>query len=129
MKIRQCFVTNSSSVSYIVIMNKPIADVFIKNHKQNFSNSKKRVVRLLYDELLSEGTKSILEGVEIYTKKIKFRTDGDTMLEDSYDKPIDEIDFETMPDEDVWALVYGEYIEEQRINEINGFGVMQVKTF
>ena len=67
--------------------------------------------------------------MEIYTKKIQFRTDGDTMWEDSYDEPIDEIDFNSMPDKDVWALVYGEYIEKQRISEINGFGITQVKTY
>ena len=51
------------------------------------------------------------------------------MLEDWYDQPIDEIDFDTMSDDDVWALVYGEYIEKQRITEINGFGITQIKTY
>ena len=110
-------------------MYKPIAENFIKNYNHNFGNSKNRAVQLLYDELLTNGTRNMLEGVEIYTEKFQFRTDGDTMWEDSYDKPINEIDFDAMPDKDVWALVYGEYIEKQRINEISGFGVMQVKTF
>lgn len=129
MKIRQDFVTNSSSVSYIITMSKPTVDNFIKKHSHNFSNSKNRAVQLLYDELLNNGTKNTLGGMEIYTKKIQFRTDGDTMWEDSYDEPIDEIDFNSMPDKDVWALVYGEYIEKQRISEINGFGITQVKTY
>jgi hypothetical protein len=110
-------------------MYRPIAEAFVKKHERNFSNSKNRAVQLLYEEILTNGTRNVLEGVEIYTEKFKFRTDGDTMWEDSYDKPIEEIDFNTMTDEDVWALVYGEYIEKQRITEINGFGITQVDTF
>ena len=129
MKIRQYYFTNSSSVSYIITMYRPVAEGFIKSYSHEFSNSKNRAVQLLYEDLLANGTRNILGGVEIYTKKFQFRTDGDTMLEDWYDQPIDEIDFDTMSDDDVWALVYGEYIEKQRITEINGFGITQIKTY
>lgn len=75
------------------------------------------------------GTRNLLDGVEIYTEKFKFRTDGETMCEDDYDLPIDDIDFDQLPDQDVWALIYGEYIQRQKIIEVNGFGVTQVNTY
>lgn len=50
-------------------------------------------MNLLYDDLLENGTRNIIEGTKIYTKKVVFRTDGDTMFEDSYDQHIEKIDF------------------------------------
>ncbi|MDD3490188.1 MAG: hypothetical protein PHR62_09920, partial [Paludibacter sp.] len=88
-----------------------------------------RAIKLLYEDLLNNGTRNIIEGIEIYSKRFQFRDDGDTMYEDSYDKSIEEIDFSSLTDEDVWALVFGEYVIKRRITDINGFGVTQVKTY
>lgn len=126
MKVRQDFVTNSSSVSYIITMHKPMVDAFLNEYRNKFSSSEERIVNLLYDDLLENGTRNIIEGTEIYTKKVVFRTDGDTMFEDSYDQHIEKIDFNLLKDQEIWALLYGEYIEKHKITQVDGFGITRI---
>ena len=117
MKIRTDFVTNSSSVSFIVTMNLSMLDRFLYTYEKKFDLGKKRVVRLLKEELIENGTRVMLEGVEIYTKYFKFNTDGDCMFADSYDKPYDNIDFSSFEEKDIWELIFGEFIERNKLSE------------
>ena len=128
MKIRSDFVTNSSSVSFIVTMNLSMLERFIDTFEKNFDTGKKRAIELLKTELVEKGTRVMLEGFEIYTKHFKFRTDGDCMFFDSYDKPYEEIDFSIFDEKDMWALIYGEFIAQNRISDVEGLGVTKVDT-
>ena len=130
MKIRTDFVTNSSSVSYIVTMSKNIIDILNKFHEGVEKNPKtNRIFELLHNEMLKSGTRVVLEGEEIYTKKFKFQTYGDCMWDDSFDKPVEEIDFLKMSDEELWAYIFGEYFLNGKICQIRGFGATNVETY
>jgi hypothetical protein len=61
MKIRADFVTNSSSVSYIIIMSKPMVDIYRKQHSGN-RTSEKILIDFLCDDLLKNGTEVWLQG-------------------------------------------------------------------
>ena len=128
MKIRVDYVTNSSSVSYILTMNEEIVDIYEKNFKSIRDHKKARIFEMLHKEMIENGTRVMLEGKEIYSKKINFNTD-ECMTDDTFEKPIEQVDFSKLSDEELWSYIFGEYIMNGRISEFRGFGSTQVETY
>lgn len=76
MKLRTDFVTNSSSVSYIVTMNLNIVNCFLDNFRE-FKDMKGtiRIAEALKNYLLENGTVSYLHEHEIYSCLMQFNDD------------------------------------------------------
>jgi hypothetical protein len=127
MKVRSDFVTNSSSVSFIITMHLEMTEIQQKMYGKHFPENLGRVLTLLREKMLNEGTRVMLEDQEIYTYKLEFSTD-ETMTPDAYGRPHEEIDLTVMNDEEVWIYIYGAYILEGRITSLMGFGATQVET-
>lgn len=128
MKIRTDFVTNSSSVSFIITMHTEMVGIHRKFFGKAIAPGTDRVLTCLRDLMIKDGTRVMLEGEDIYTYKITFGTD-EIMDADSYGRPHHEVDLEAMSDEDLWAYICGEYIMNGRIGNLRGFGTTQVETY
>lgn len=132
MKMRTDFVTNSSSVSYIVTMDLSMVDCFIKNFQE--SETMKGTIRLaeaMRDYLLENGTVNYLHNHEIYSCLIEFNDDdGSCVTKEILEMNGDNSDPLKMNETDLFAYIKGELLQNKKLsNLLNGFGATQVEQY
>lgn len=132
MKIRTDFVTNSSSVSYIIMMDLGIVDSFLEMEESFNSASEKAIMsRALREFMLEKGTVSYLEKHEVYTYLMEFRDDDD----EAYPKQILQesnmnTDVSTMTEKELFNYLRGEYLLGGKLSRLmNGFAAVQVDQY
>ena len=108
MKIRTNFVTNSSSVSYILTMKDEMVETYLKFYKGMFKQGEDKISEFVRKFIFENGTRVFIEDEEIFTHKIRFSTD-EILLDESLKMPPEQMDFSTMDKDYLWAYIYGEY--------------------
>jgi hypothetical protein len=127
MKIRGDFVTNSSSVSYILTMKKEMGDLWAEHlTKAGYG----QLIRFLRKEMLEKGKIVNVNGEELYSMSVRFRSDGDGIDYKDYSKKgtLFDADFSKCSDEEMWGIIYGILIDGE-IQQLYCFGATMVDTF
>ncbi len=132
MKIRTDFVTNSSSVSYIILMDLDIVDCFLRMEERYSENKEPAIVsRRLREFLLDKGTSTYIEGHEVYTYLMEFRDDdGSAMTKENLRDSDMNTDVSTMTDPELFNYLRGEYLLNRNIDRlVKGFSAIQVEQY
>lgn len=129
MKIRNDFVSNSSSVSYIITMKKELLESMAHYFGKSTESEIAKVRDFVKEDLLENGTRVYLGDEDIYYKKVEFNTDGGTNTKEWIEAEGKEVDLSQMDDEEIWKYIYGEYVMNGELGKIYGLGVTQTQTY
>jgi hypothetical protein len=131
MKIRSDYVTNSSSVSYIVMLNLAMAE-FVRKKSRNFCDQlrQERIYDLLVKDIKEQGRPMDVNGADLLVRTYNFEKKRDCQYDSTLNELGKEVDFSTLSDEAVWSYIYGEYFVKARLAaELKGFGAVQVPRY
>ncbi len=129
--LRECTNYNKSKdvFSCIVFMDLVIAEDFKDAYCElDEANTRRNIIHyILYDELIDSGTRIMIEEREVYSKIFTFDKSKDCKFDDSFCGPIDEVDFSSMIDKEIWGYIMGEYFLNGRLSkELDGFGIISI---
>lgn len=132
LKMRGDFVTNSSSVSYVLTMKEDMLNILIEiGGNSNYGS----FLKFLRDKIKEEGNKTSLDGEEIYSLKVTFNTaeafplDGMDYDGSDFEKSLDvlnKLDFESLTDDELLSFFYWTILAP---NHIPYVGATRVDTY
>lgn len=133
MKIRGDFVTNSSSVSFILTMKEDIIDQQIELF-ESMKSGLSGYLKFVKDKIINEGQKTVLNDEEVYSLILTFDTSNAIPLEGFNDEEyfcldaVRDLDVSDLTDDELNAFLYWTILYPQYLSGLLGIGLTKIYT-
>ena len=110
----------------LLVVKNDTFDQFVRDRHDDEGVDPKivRISKLVTQDLKTTGTKTLVEDQVVYSKLYQFNRKTESLYDDGFGVPVDDVDFKSLDEDKLWQYIRGEFFVKGRLSsEVRAFHV------